>query len=294
MSTSTKGGRGRESIDTDRTKDFPHGLKIPILRGPPFRSWASNQSGYKHAMPEERACKRCARRASSYEKTVVLSRERFAADNRRPVRFVHRRLSLQNPSTTPHVYHRASHHGPMAYILIAGEKIFTDRESRSNFPKSYSKILPNLSSRENGVYTTANEKLRFVCLLNVNINITHSTFSIINSNFTITRLMFIYVCTYDSSRATILTNIISLRNAIVSNKRNGIFHDRWYKLIICACSFFPPFLFYRPNTSCPTPLFRSTYIRTTNRETNYRNSRKIIDNSLEFTTRICIIYRKKI
>lgn len=102
VSTSTKGGRGRESIDTDRTKDFPHGLKIPILRGPPFRSWASNQSGYKHAIPEERACKRCARRASSYEKTVVLSRERFAADNRRPVRFVHRRLSLQNPSTTPH------------------------------------------------------------------------------------------------------------------------------------------------------------------------------------------------
>lgn len=100
------------------------------------------------------------------------------------------------------VYHRASHHGPMAYILIAGEKIFTDRESRSNFPKSYSKILPNLSSRENGVYTTANEKLRFVCLLNVNINITHSTFSIINSNFTITRLMFIYVCLYTIVRTT--------------------------------------------------------------------------------------------
>lgn len=100
------------------------------------------------------------------EKTVVLSRERFAADNRRPVRFVYRQLSLQNPSSTVHVY---------PYITPAENRrewpIYTIADDRgknfdgSNFPflDSRLEILPtkSRSSRGNGVYTTVERKLRF-------------------------------------------------------------------------------------------------------------------------------------
>lgn len=95
----TKGGeKGSASIRIER-KIFPT-VQDPYLARPLFSILASDQSEHIRTESERAKGARDVHLLMGDEKTVVLSRERFAADNGRPVRFVHRRLSLQNASTT--------------------------------------------------------------------------------------------------------------------------------------------------------------------------------------------------
>lgn len=121
----------RECIDTDRTKDFPHGSRSLSRETPLFDPSLGSKRAHRTRTESERAKgARDVHLLTGDEKTVVLSRERFAADNGRPVRFVHRRLSLQNPSTTR--TSRTFNHEPAGKKLRAKEiQIFRNRTLHS-------------------------------------------------------------------------------------------------------------------------------------------------------------------
>lgn len=164
------------------------------------------------------------------EKTVVLSRERFAADNRAP------RSLRTSPTLASKPFDRTAR---------VWKKI-RDQIFRKSCSKIYLFRLPwnGILSWERHVYY-CERKLRLVF---PDYKYKYYGFDVVNSNFTITRLVFIYDYKH-TSRATILTNIISLRNTVVPNKRT--FRSTIYKLIMRAIlfSFFPLSFFHRPYTS---------------------------------------------
>lgn len=115
----------RECIDTDRTKDFPHGSRSLSIAKPLFSILASDQSEHIRTESERAKGARDVHLLTGDEKTVVLSRERFAADNR----------AARSLRTSPTLASKPFDYAYIAYVQprVGGEKIAG--EKNSNFPK---------------------------------------------------------------------------------------------------------------------------------------------------------------
>lgn len=121
----------RECIDTDRTKDFPHGSRSLSRETPLFDPSLGSKRAHRTRTESERAKgARDVHLLTGDEKTVVLSRERFAADNQ----------AARSLRTSPTLASKPFDYAYIAYVQprAGGEKIAG--EKNSNFPKSYSPL----------------------------------------------------------------------------------------------------------------------------------------------------------
>lgn len=125
----TKGGeKGSASIRIER-KIFPT-VQDPYLARLLFSILASDQSEHIRTESERAKGARDVHLLTGDEKTVVLSRERFAADNR----------AARSLRTSPTLASKPFDYAYIAYVQprVGGEKIAGERNS--NFPKSYSPL----------------------------------------------------------------------------------------------------------------------------------------------------------
>lgn len=125
----TKGGeKGSASIRIER-KIFPT-VQDPYLARPLFSILASDQSEHIRTESERAKGARDVHLLTGDEKTVVLSRERFAADNQ----------AARSLRTSPTLASKPFDYAYIAYVQprAGGEKIAGERNS--NFPKSYSPL----------------------------------------------------------------------------------------------------------------------------------------------------------